>query len=419
MIKKILQFKFIRASFWMFVGTGFLNIGNYLYHVVTGRMLGKSGYGELESLISLLYIFSIPMMTLTIIIVKFVSDYKGKSDISGISKMYHFLRTKIIIVGGITSGVLFLFSPFISSFLHLSSPILVLLLVVNFFVGLLSILNKSVLQGISDFFGFSVTNLIETFSKLLLAICLIFLGYKVEGAFGAVTIGAFIGYLIALYFINKLHLHDKGFTQHKQIFHFSIPAFITTLSITSLITTDVILARHFLPASNAGDYAALSVLGKIIFFGVSPIMLVMFPFVSEHHARGQRYSHFLFISFGLTFAASACVLLIYFLFPSLMVHLLFGQGYIQIVPYLGIFGIFIALYSLSYLLANFFLSIHKTFIMYIVAVAAITQIIGIYLFHSTIIQLITINTVITFLLLLTLLLYYPYAVGKIGTKKIK
>src|SRR3990167_10117453 len=102
-------------------GNGFFNAGNYFYHLLMGRMLGPESYGVLESTISFLYILSVPFMTLTLIIVKFVSAYKGKQDYKSISGFYFYLRKNLFIFGLIATLIILLLSPIIISLLHLPS----------------------------------------------------------------------------------------------------------------------------------------------------------------------------------------------------------------------------------------------------------------------------------------------------------
>jgi len=413
LFKKTFANKFLSATIWVFLGTGFLNFGNYFYHLLMGRMLGVSLYGALESLISLLYILFVPTLALTFIIVKFVSRYKGKADYESVSSFYNFLLGKILIFGAITCGILLILSPFLKNFLHLSSVFLVFMLIITFFINLVYVLNKSTIQGLSSFANFTILSFIETGVKLLLGILLVYLGYKVEGAFGAIGIGLLLALVVSLVLIKKVSKFDfslnRDFAHKKDLLKFAFPTFITTLALTSMFTTDVILVRHFLSSSNSGYYSALSVLGKIIYFAASPIVLVIFPMASENHAKGEKYTKFLLWGFLITLFICSLITLIYFTESKLMISALFGLKYIAISQYLGLFAIFISLYTLCSLFANFYLSIHKTITSIPVGFASILQILLIIFFHQSIAQVIWVSIVVEFLLLIFLLLYYPRA----------
>src|SRR5688572_28322626 len=128
LLNKVKSNSFISASFWVFLGTGFLNFGNYLYHLLMGRMLGPDKYGALEGAISLLYILFVPTITLSLVVVKYVAEYLGKKDKEDIQNLYNYLFSRILVYGSIITIVLLAASPFISSFLHLPSINIAILL---------------------------------------------------------------------------------------------------------------------------------------------------------------------------------------------------------------------------------------------------------------------------------------------------
>ncbi|OGH16064.1 MAG: hypothetical protein A3C30_00590 [Candidatus Levybacteria bacterium RIFCSPHIGHO2_02_FULL_40_18] len=413
LVSKIAKDQFFSATFWMFLGLGFMNVGNYLYHLLMGRMLGVSLYGALESIISALYILSVPTLTLNLVIVKYVASYKGRGENESIYGLYNYILRLLLIFGLLISVIFVIISPFIQKFLHLPSITLALLLPLGFFINLFYFLNKSLLQGISSFFKLSMLNFIEALVKLLSAILLVYLGYKVEGAYGAVIVSIVLASVVSAFYIKdivKIHLTSTVKYLHgRDLLKFSLPTFITSLSLISIFTTDVILVRHFFPGADSGYYSALSVLGKIVYFAAAPIVLVLFPMISEHHARGESYRRLLILGTSFTLLIAGFITLVFFFAPEFMVLLLFGTKYLVIANMLGMFGIFVSLLSLSSLFANFYLSIHRTVPSFFVGGAAILQIILITFFHKTIAEIIWISITVTFLLLILLLLYYPHA----------
>lgn len=416
LMSKIVKDQFLSATFWMFLGLGFMNVGNYLYHLLMGRMLGVSLYGALESIISALYILSVPTLTLNLVIVKYVSSHKGRGEHESIYGLYNYILRRLLVFGLLVSIIFVIISPLVQTFLHLPSITLALLLPLGFFLNLFYFLNKSLLQGISSFFKLSILNFIEALIKLFSAVLLVYLGFKVEGAYGAFIVSIVLASVVSVFYIKdivKIRLTGAVEYLHgRDLLKFSLPTFITSLALISIFTTDVILARHFFPGAESGYYSALSVLGKIVYFAAAPIVLVLFPMISEHHARGESYKRILILGTSFTLLIAGLITLVFFLAPEFMVLLLFGTKYLVIANMLGLFGVFISLLSLSSLFANFYLSIHRTTPSFIVGGAAILQIILIILYHKTIGEIIWVSTIITFLLLIFLLLYYPHAIRK-------
>ena len=424
MFKKILKNQLIAGSFVLFVGSMFANFGSYLYHLLMGRMLGPVNYGVLTALISLLYIISIPALTLATTIVKFASVAKAKKNYAKVYFLFYDFSRKLLVVSVIIF-ILFAFgSQVIAEFLQIPSRALIILTSSLFLISLLPTVNNGILQAFLNFPFLAANSIFGVILKLALAVGLVKLGFSVGGAMMAILISSLIIYLVSFFPLrflwqykqslllrNKqsLLLRNKGKVAKidwSKITSYAAPVFLAVLGLTSLYTTDIILVKHFFPAFQAGLYAALAVMGKIIFFASNAVPMVMFPLVSERYENGGRYRPFLSQSLILVSGLSAGITGFYFLFPKFMINILYGPSFLATSPYLGLFGIFISLYTLSSVLTSFFLSIRKTRVAFFVLSAAITQIALIWLFHASILQVIQISILVTTLLLFSLLLYY-------------
>jgi len=409
LFKKILKNQLIAGSFVLFVGTTIANFGNYIYHLLMGRLLGPADYGVLASLISLTYLFGIPIGALSLVVVKYVSALRGKKDFEAISYFYSWLNKKLAVFGLVGFLFLIIISPWLASFLHLKSSLPVLLVITSSLVGIYLTINTATLQGFLRFGLMSILGAIQVALKLGAAVLLVYLGWKVFGAVSAILVSTLIGYLLTAFFVVQL-LVKKPITKKKmidsqEIVRYTIPVFFSTLAFTSLYTTDVVLARHFLSTQDAGYYASLATLGKIIFFASSPIIMVMFPMVSERHANGKKYISLLNLSLGLVVLICLGISVVYFLFPKLMVKILFGSQYLPAASYLFLFAVFLSLYSLSSLLINFYLSVKKVKVIILPVIAAIAQIILISLLHQSLSQVVWVSIGVLGLLFISLLVY--------------
>jgi len=175
---------------------------------------------------------------------------------------------------------------------------------------------------------------------------------------------------------------------------------------TSLFSTDIILARSFLTSYDAGLYSALALLGKIIFFLSGPIGMVMFPLISEYKAKEQNYRKIFLQSLVIVAMVSMLMTVIYFIAPKFIVQMLYGTDYLKAASSLGLFAVFLSLYSLSSIFVNYYLSIKKIIAAGFPLLAAILQIILIFLFHQNIGQIVYVSIMVIGLLLALLMLYY-------------
>ena len=130
----------------------------------------------------------------------------------------------------------------------------------------------------------------------------------------------------------------------------------------------------------------------------------MFPLISQRKARNESFKKIFILSLLLTALAAIFVLLIYYFIPDLVIKVL-NAAYLEASPYLFWYGLFISLFTLSLLFVSLYLSLGKTSVVILPAVSSILQIFGIWFFHSSIIMVITVSIIVTFLLLVSLLIY--------------
>jgi O-antigen/teichoic acid export membrane protein len=395
-----------RDSAIVFAGSMVSNVGSYVYHLLMGRMLGPSGYGELSSLFSILYIFTVPLLVGQTVLVKFISGFKATGDHGQAKTLLYSVTQKALIVCFIGFPLIYMVSPWITGFLHLPSTTLFLLIYILFVISLLSIIVTSMLQGYQKFIWFSLLTSGVIIFKVILSVP--FIRFGITGVLFAAIISAGIIYglySIPLSFIFKIKPKTMTLTK-KEAFRFAVPTLFTLLGITSLYSTDIILVRHYFSPKEAGLYAALAILGKIIFYASSSVALVLFPVLSERSAKGIKSQKLILSAIGAVAAVSVILTGVYFLFPEFIIGMLFGKQYTGAGALLGLFGIFIAFFSVGNIILNACLGIGKTGIWIVPSVCAILQIITILLLHDSIHTILLINIGISLLLMIGSLGYY-------------
>lgn len=376
-IQEVITHPLFSGSAVMIIGSNSVSFINYLYHFVMGRMLGPSNYGELAALISLIGLLGMIPASVSLVIVKYVSSAKKDQDIDNLVEWF---KTRIFKASLFFSIVVLIASPIVASFLNIHNKSYMVLIAVSFLFSLQSGLNRSILQGLLKFREMVGSILIENSTKLIVSIFLVYLGFQVGGAMVALVISSLLGLYVTNLYLGYSSSSNNSSPDVKSMLTFIIPVTIQSIAITSLYSSDVILVKHFFPSHEAGIYAALSTLGKIIFFGTGPIIAVMFPLVSQREARGQSYRKIFVYSFLLTGMLATIISVLYWLIPSFAINLLYGGAYIEAADLLVWFGIFMTLFTLSTLLISFNLSLGRTRIVMLPFIAALIQIVLIWLF---------------------------------------
>lgn len=391
------------GSVIMVAGNMVANVVNYVYHILMGRMLGPVDYGILASIYSILYLVSIIPASTSVAIVKFIATAPDQAETYSVYKTIEKFVLKFALI---VSSIIFVFSPVISNFLNINNYFSVALVSPVLFFSLITLVNQSASQGLTKFMGNVAPNVISSIVKLILGVAFVYIGWSVLGAMIGVVFALIAAYLYSYSFINK-HLKKYRFREIdlKPFFKYALPVLIQALAFTSIFTTDVILVKHFFPAFEAGVYAAMSTLGKIIFFATAPVAATMFPIVSKKHAKSEPFLNVFLISFFVTFVVSFFVVTLYWLFPNIAIGTLYGSAYLSASSNLVWMGLFLAFYSMSSLLVNFFLAIGKVWVVAIPFVLAILQVLLIWIRHSSILDVLQSSLAVSFVIFVFLLIY--------------
>lgn len=413
-IRSLIYHPVFSNSAVMIVGTNLANVLAYIYHMVFGRLLGPSLYGELVSLISIIGMGSALFSFLGLVVVKFISSSSNK-ELAGVYYVLKRIMLGILVI----LLVSVLFTVPISNFLY-TKPSIVILLAPILFFSFLHLVYSSFLQGLFRFKELVAVNISGWVLKIILGLLLVYLGLSLFGTIVAMLLSALITLMAARYVLGEIKSSEtEGKKVFKKMFKYCLPALVVTLFINSYISTDVILVKHFFSSLDSGIYACLSTLGKIIFYGAAPVSAVMFPLVSKRFSYNQSTKVFFLYSLLLTLLISVCVLLVYWLFPGLVVTLLFGKEYLSATPYLLWFGVFSTIFVLNFLTVNYYLSMNQTFPSYLVLMGALAQALGIYLFHDSLMTVISVSVFSSGLLLIALLAFSVFRLKNAGHHTIK
>ena len=410
----------LKGSFIILIGSTLANLGAYLYHLVMGRFLGPADYSILESLISVLYYLGIPTAVFGVVVIKYIS---GEKDFFKVGQFITKIFKKVIFWGFLGFTLFLLSFPFLKNLLRINSFLLFFGIGLSAYISIFVTLFSSSLQGAMKFKDLSIFNTFSSWLKLFLSILLLYLGFKVYGAIAGLVLSSLLAGIFGFFLIKKYvklfasdQISIKGsFSNIKPYF---MAVFFTNLSLISFFTVDIILARYFLPPVMAGYYASLSVLGKVIFFASSPISAVMFPMVSSKYTAGEDYRKLFWLSFLIILTISLIITFIYFSFPELMISLLFGKEYLAAASNLGLFAIFLTLYSLCSIFLSFYLSISQIKAIYLSSFFALLQVVLIYFNHGSIAEIVKVNILTLSLLLAGLVLFYICKIPKICSSKL-
>lgn len=411
--------KLFSNSLIVILGTLVASVFSYLFNMLMGRMLGPQGYGEMSALLSLLMIISVIGGAISTVSMRYSSELFAKDNFSALKKFFSYFSKYIFYLSLILIFIsLFVVKP-ISNYLSIEdvTPVLITLLSLLFLLPIN--INRGFLQGVQNFRIAAALNVLEMAARLGLGILLVTLGFYVNGALSAVVLAVGISYLVSLLPIKKTFFSskkDKTPTKFKfdrrEIINYSWPTLISSIFLAISLNLDIILVKHYFSPFEAGTYAAISTIAKIILYVTAPVATVMFPMISERKTKGSKhYSIFLF-SLLFVVIGSLLILGLYVIAPAKVISILYGSQYINFFYLLPEVGLALVLYSLVNLMVNYYLVIRDFTFVWFFALAIILEIIGIVFFHSSVIIVVRIMILCFSLLFASLFGYYLFGKRK-------
>ena len=131
----------------MMVANGF----NYLFQIVMGRMMEVDIYGELNSLMSIFTIVTLPSLVFNLVVSKYVSEYNQQKR----GMVLKFIRNIAVYIIIISVSMIFLgiiWAKKIAGYINVSDEKIIVLLFVVAVAATFSSLVLGTLQGLKRFF---------------------------------------------------------------------------------------------------------------------------------------------------------------------------------------------------------------------------------------------------------------------------
>jgi len=348
----------VKNSTIIVLGIMVSNILAYCFHLYVGRALGPTDYGIFGALMSLFLIIALPAGAISSAIAKFSSRFKLKQEYGKIGALRRMVQDKVIIFGIIIFFLITILSKFISDYLKIGSNFSVMLIGLILIFALILPVNRGILQGMKKFKEYSLNSIIESVSRLILVIILIYLGFGVNGAILAYGIAYLIAFLLIFRQIKetgKYQDHKKAINM-KIVLKFILLVLLANLFLQMLINAPTLFIKHYFSSEFTGFWTASLTLARISLFIATAIALVMFPEISGNDNPKERKIIFL-KSLGLTLIATTGIALVFLLFGKFAINILYGSAYLPSLPILQWMGIVMILIGALQLIMNYFLAI--------------------------------------------------------------
>lgn len=397
---KTLQARIVSGSVVLLSGSGLTTVINLAYNIVIARFLGPKGFGHATAVYTILTLISAVTLSFQIISAKVVAQQNSPE---GKAAVYRGLHRGAWACGILVSLLLLSLQRAIAGYLNLPSPFLVALLAVGvaFYVPLGS--RRGYIQGTYGFRRLATNLVLEGAVRLGGSLILVLAGFGVEGVIAANSAAVAIAYLtiapeLAGRVPSPLRYSDTlRETSHALVF-FSGQVLINNC--------DIVMVKHFFSTTEAGLYAAVAMVGRVIFSFSSAVVNTMFPLVAGTRNEERKDLKIVATSLVLVLVSGSALAIGLSIAPAAIWTSLFGSGF-EIpgkhnLPYLlALYAVSAIVYSLSVVIITFEMSYKVANTSWVQMAFSGAVIAGIGVFHATLFQVILVQLVLMVLLLIS------------------
>lgn len=302
------------------------HFSNYLFYVVTARMLGPTAFAEVSALVAFATLVFQPFNGVQLVAARDVARLgaAGRGDVVSGYVRQLFVRTTL--VNALVLAVIVAASELLRSWLNLESTAVILLAAVWIVLGTTLLVCVGVVQGMQRF-GEMTWQLAGPLGALRVVLLPgLVLAAGISGSMLAMIGATVIGLLTAMRVMGRLL--SKRSVEAAPPVRWGMPVAVL-IGFSSLVNSDIIFAKASLPGVAAGVYSSAALLGKVALFAPAALVLVLLPKVAAKLQRGENADRMILSTLLMTLAASSLIVIGLALVPSSLIALTFGPAFVE------------------------------------------------------------------------------------------
>jgi len=396
----------------MLLSSVLVGVVNLAYNFAVAHELGAARFGHASVVYTVLMLLSSVTLSFQLLCSKFVARSESQQERISIYRMLH-RRSWLWGLG--LGAALAAAGPAIAGYLHLPSPLLVEILALGivFYVPLGT--RRGFMQGTYDFVPLAMSYVLEVMVKLVGAVAVISSGWGVAGVVGAITASVIAAYLVAI--PRKQRFGRVSETKLRADREEGIQTLVFFIGQVIINNLDIVLVKHFFAPTQAGVYAAIALIGRVVYILTWSVVSSMFPFSAGARSEERGGRTVLTTALLLTSGISALFILGTWAAPAHLWPTLLGRGFPAggarfYSSLLVLYALSTAVYSLSVVIMTYEISRKVGHVSWLQLAFSGGIVAGIYVFHETLAAVITVQLVLMMVMLFVVSVPFLAAAGR-------
>jgi len=188
---------------------------------------------------------------------------------------------------------------------------------------------------------------------------------------------------------------------------FTVTAFYELTQII-INNSDILLVKHFFESYDAGLYASLALIGRIVYFIAWMFVMLLLPAVIELKKEGENTVPILLKYVSYITGIALLIIVGCAVFPETAITLLFGDQYLAMAPLLWQYAVATGLFAVSNIFAYYYLSLDCYVPVALSGIIGMLQVALIIIFHESLQQIVTMQIITMVILLIVQILFFVF-----------
>ena len=303
------------------------HISNYLFYVVTARMLGPAAFAEVSALVAFATLVFQPFNGVQLAAARDVARLRAAGLADQVGGYLRTLFLRITVVNALILAVIVGASSLLRSVLHLESVTLVVFAGVWIVLGTTLLVAVGTVQGLQAFkqVAFQLGGPLGALRVAFLPLLVLAVG--ISGSMLAMAAATLVGLVAAgRLIIPQLRSRTASAAPAMRL---GI-AVVTLIAFSSMTNSDILVAKASLAPLQAGTYSSAALIGKIALYAPAALAMVLLPQVAARLERHENADRLILNSQLLTLGAALLVVLGLTLVPASLIEATFGAGFADV-----------------------------------------------------------------------------------------
>jgi len=388
-LRKLLGGEVVRAGGLLTVATLATGILGYAFQVLLGRLLDRDSYAIFGAFNALGMILMSPLGVVVVLLVRQVALAAAQGLFGQLPRLYRRSLGGLAAAGIVAATLAWVWLPGLQRYLRAPDPASIWIFWAATMLSAATVLNSAFLQGFKKFAWLgSATTANVVFKVVAAPVLVTACGWGLHGALAAVAVAGLITFVVGALVLRSVMQPGFGSDIERlegpqQTARSILPIAVGSIAISVMTQLDMLLVNHYFDPIAASQYAAASILGKVVLYLPGGVVAALLPVVAHAHARAGSSARALTDAITMTVVMSGGAAAAYAVLGPWLIALLYGPSYADAGGLLAAYGFAMLPITVVMVVENFLMAKGRSLFAWLFLVLCPLEVLTIHFWHPS------------------------------------